>query len=48
MRSGGYRGRWGEPSLRCIEDMPDEYRRFVARGREILHREDWWRFFYLR
>jgi len=40
--AGGYKGRLGERSLVCIEDLPAEYRRFVTRGNEVLERVDWW------
>ena len=46
LRNGGRKGKLGKPSQLCIEDMPSEYRRMVTRGREILHRDDWWQFFY--
>lgn len=48
LRNGGRKGKLGKPSMLCIEDMPPEYRRMVARGREILRRDDWWQFFYPR
>jgi len=45
LKRGGYEGGWFEPSLQCIEDLDEQYRKLIIRGREILEYTNWWEFF---
>jgi len=46
LRNKPYKAPFGKRSLRFLEDLHEDYQRFVTRGRTILERADWWWFLY--